>query len=252
MKYKYAIVRPPGKSYKEAISSTNQNHQIDIEKAQFQHEKYCEALEKVGLKVIKLPVNEEYPDSCFVQDPCVIFGNKAIMTILGADIRKGEGLEIEKIIKSFKEVKSMSNPATMDGGDVMITPSQIFIGLSKRTNLKGIAQYKKLFNSESLPQVTTIPVENCLHLMTGVTYLGKNTLVISNLIDDLCFKEFNKIYVSDEDAANCLGIGNWVIMPQGHPLVAKQIKKHGFKVLEVDISEFKKADGGVTCLSLLF
>lgn len=254
MNYEFAIVRPPGKSYMNAISENDTSKTINSEMAKLQHAKYCAALEMLGIKVIRLPADDKYPDSCFVQDPCVVYGGSAVMTILGADSRKGEGEVIKQTIQRFKQIKTMSFPATMDGGDVMLTPSKIFIGVSKRTNEEGIAQYKSLLSDENLPTVIPVPVEKCLHLMTGVTYIGKNTVLISELIDKKYFSDFNKIYVSKEDeyAVNCLGLGGHVIIPAGYPSVFQEITKLGLKVVEVEMSEFKKADGGVTCLSILF
>lgn len=254
MNYTHAIVCSPGKSYKNAISSNDENKNIDIEKAQFQHQEYCKILEKIGLKLVKLPTNENYPDSCFVQDPCVVFGNTALITKQKATSRNGEGKAIQKVIKLFKDIQIMDGQATMDGGDAMVTSSKVFIGVSDRTNLEGISQYKKLFSKEGLPEVIPVLVEKCLHLMTGVTYIGKNTVVLSKLVDESYFKGFKKIYVLDKEeyATNCLSINDYVIMPKGYPKVKKQIQKNGFQVIEIDISEFKKADGGVTCLSLLW
>lgn len=252
MKYQYAIVRPPGKSYKNAISSTDENHLIDIEKAKQQHAYYCSVLQKLGLTLISLPTDETYPDGCFVQDPCVAIGDNALITNQKASSRKGEGNAIEKIIKHFKKIKYMKSEGNMDGGDVLITPKKIFVGLSKRTNKNGISQLKKFLAKD----ISVIPVlvKNYLHLLTGITYLGKNTMIASELINKSLFNDFEIITVSQENeyAANCLTIDNTVVMPKGYKKIAKQIKNKGFEVIEVEMSEFKKADGGVTCLSLIF
>lgn len=254
MKYKYAIVCSPSKNYRSAISSNDENKNIDIEKAQYQHHEYCKVLEKIGLTLIKIPENEIHPDSCFVQDPCVIFGKTAIITKQKPTSRKGEGEMIKQVIKHFKKIKIMTGQATMDGGDVMVTPTKIFIGLSQRTNQAGIDQYKTFLKNENLPPVITISVEKYLHLMSSVTYIGKNTIVISKLADESYFKGFRKIYVPTKEAyaSNCLSVNDYVIIPKGYPQLKNQIQKQTFKVVGIDISEFKKADGGVTCLSILW
>lgn len=250
MKYLYVLVRPPGKSFLKAISSKDQSKNIDLEKALFQHRKYCEVLENLGLTIIKLPADEKFPDGCFVEDPFVIFKDSALVTNLSASSRKGEGERIYKVIKHFKKIKKMSHPSTMDGGDVMLTPRKIFIGQSKRTNLQGIQQLESICNTE----VERVRVERCLHLKTGVTYLGKDIVLLSNLIDEKYFKDFNIIHVPEEEiyAANCLNINDVVLIPKGCFYVRKHIQNIGFETVELEMSEFKKADGGLTCLSLLF
>ena len=254
MKYKHALVRPPGKSFLKAISSIDQSKNIDLDKALDQHVLYCQALEKTGIKVVKLPAEEAYPDSCFVEDACVVFGKKAFMTILGAVSRRGEGETISQVIGGYKQVVEMAYPATMDGGDVLVTQQKIFIGKSARTNDKGIWQFKQLLAEEGLPEVVGIPVEKYLHLKTAVTYIGKNTVLLS-LPDYLpYFTDFNIINVEKDEAygADSLAIGDYVLVPTGCPALAKEIKKLGFTVFEIEMSEFKKADGSITCLSILF
>lgn len=251
MTYKYAIVRPPGNSYKNAISSMNENDFIDVEKAKWQHRKYCEVLQKNGLSLIELPPDEIYPDGCFVQDPCVIIGNIALITKQKAASRRGEGKAIQNVINNFKRIVAMQS-GYMDGGDVMVTPSKIFIGVSKRTNMTAIKQYEKIVGNEKA--IIPVHVDTYLHLLTSITFLGKNTMIASELVDISPFKGFDIIIVAKENeyAANCLAIGNTIIMPQGYKTIAKKIADNGFNIVEVEMSEFKKTDGGVTCLSLPF
>jgi len=252
--YSFAIVRRPGKSYKNALSSTHENKSIDVEKAQFQHLKYAQILTDIGLTVIHLPIDESYPDGCFVQDPFVTIGKTSFQTIQAAKSRKGEGKMLAKVLSYFKKVKIMKNSAYMDGGDVLLTPKKIFIGISERTNKEGIKQFIKALKSENIPQVIPISVTKCLHLMTGASYIGKNVMLVSDLIDHSYFKGFSKIYVPQEEeyAVNCLNFGNIVIVPKGYKYSIRQIQKQGFQTIELDMSEFKKADGGLTCLSSLF
>ena len=254
MKYKYVITRSPGANYVKAISSTGESQKVDLEKLYYQHQQYCLILEKLGLIVIKLPVNNKFPDGCFVEDPCVIYGNTVVKTILGVDSRKGEGDAICDVLKYFKNVKQMKKPGAVDGGDVIITENNIFIGNSARTNLEGIKQFKQLLKNEKLPTVIVIPVTQCLHLKSAATYIGKNIVLLSNMVEDHYFEDYKKICVPEEEnyAADCLNINNHVLIPKKHPYTKKAIEKKGFKTIELEMSEFKKADGSITCLSLLF
>src|SRR3989338_5647946 len=150
MKYRYAITRSPGINFLDAISSKDESKTIDLEKALHQHQAYCTVLEKLGLIVIRLPPDSSFPDGCFVEDPITIFKNLAIVTNQAASTRKGEGKVLKDVIKHFKLIKTMKKPATMDGGDVMVTPKTIFIGLSKRTNTHGINQYKNFIEKNKM------------------------------------------------------------------------------------------------------
>lgn len=254
MKYNYALVRPPGENYIQALSSTNQSKDVDLEKLFWQHQQYCQVLNELGLTIIKLPVELKYPDGCFVEDAGVIYGDSALVTIPGALSRKGEGKNIYKVLKYFKKIKKMVQPATMDGGDVIITPDKVFIGLSSRTNLAGVEQFEALLKEEGLPKVIGVPVMRGLHLKTSASYIGGNTMVASLVITKKYFDGFNLVTVSEEESygANCLNVNGVILVAKGYRSAVKGIKAKGFEVVELEMSEFKKADGSITCLSLLF
>lgn len=265
-KYLHAIVKKPGKSYVDAIndwflkSNTKKNILVDLEKAIWQHQQYVLALEKVGVKVIKLAPNEKFPDGCFTQDPVIVCENEVLQTKQFAKSRQGEGDAIIKELKKFDFKISQMKKGYCDGGDILIADDlkKVWIGISKRTNKVGFECVEKMFSNHGY-QVFSVPVEKCLHLLTGITYLGKGVFLTSDLIEKKSLEKFlssgeSQIFVPHEEnyAVNTLIIGNTVIIPKGYPFVKKKIEELGFKIIVLSMSEFEKADGGITCLSLPF
>lgn len=266
MKKTYAIVKTPGKSFINAINDWYivNNHSkkisIDYEKALWQHREYINCLKKIGVKVICLPVDEKFPDGCFTQDPIIIFGKQALINKQFAISRHGEYKSIANELKKYGFSFSFMKKGFCDGGDVLIIKDKkkVYVGESKRTNKSGFTEIKKTFKNFGY-QFEQIKVIKCLHLLSGLTYLTNGNFIVSNLIDK---DEVNKIIhyannvinVPPEEnyAVNVLTINNTVIMPKGFLFTQKKIAKLGYEILTVEMSEFEKADGGVTCLSLLF
>lgn len=244
-----ALVRPPGRSFARAISSTGEA--IDVRIAQRQHELYCDALRGAGVQVEVLPPDERYPDSCFMQDPALVIDGKAIIARPGAISRRGEELLVAPLLGQHYPTIHIEAPGTLEGGDVLVLPGRVYVGASDRTNQAGIEQLRAaLF---PLP-VEAIPVQGLLHLLSGVTYLGRNTLLaVEALAGRTEFEGMQVLHVptGEEYACNVLGLGETVIAPAGYVRTADMLAHHGFRVLPVPVSEFAKADGGVTCLSLI-
>lgn len=264
MKYKYAIVRPPGKSYAKALNKWFANGHskgitIDWRKAFTQHKQYVRALRRAGLTVISLATEEQFPDGCFVQDPTVVCKKEAIITRQYAQSRHGEWRAIKIALQKHNISTFSMKSGFCDGGDVLIAEDLgvVWVGLSKRTDKKGFIYIKQLFEKYSY-KVIPVPVTKCLHLMTGVCYLKGGIVLMSKLADTkteaLIGKHCKKIIhvpVEETYAVNVLQVGKMVIMPQGYHFIKKKILSAGYQVLTVPMSEFEKADGGVTCLSLL-
>jgi dimethylargininase len=245
-----ALVRIPSSAFTHALSGHPKKHQIDYQLACEQHLAYTEALRQAGADVIPLEPLADFPDSCFVEDTAIIFDQQAIICSMHAVTRRGETASVTEVLKNYRTIQHLASPATVDGGDVLITDSTVFIGQSSRTNREAVEALSALCEKPCLP----VAVKRGLHLKSAVSYLGDNLLVIDPAsIDASPFKNFDWIEVEENEryAANCLRLGEFVLMPAGYPKVAGQIRSHGFKTLELEMSEFEKADGAITCLSLI-
>ncbi len=249
-----AIVRKPCENLMEGITTADLG-KPDYDLALKQHANYVKALEKCGLEVVVLDADNRYPDSVFVEDTAVVTGHCAIITNPGAPSRKGEEIEIREALKEFySDIETIKAPGTLEGGDVMRVENHFFIGLSKRTNEEGarqLIQYLKKYGYTG----STIPVREVLHLKTGVVYLGDNNILAAGeFIDCPDFEDFNVIAVDDDESysVNCIRINRYVIVPEGFEKTKALVERAGYKTLEVGMSEFRKLDGGLTCLSLRF
>jgi dimethylargininase len=253
--FENVIVRRPSKSLKNGIASNPELGRLDYKKALIQHNNYIRALKKCGVKVCVLEAIEKYPDSCFVEDVAICTKRFAMIASPGASSRKGEEKEIIKVIKKFyNDIKYIKEPGTLEGGDVMMVKDHFYIGLSKRTNREGAEQLirdlKKYGMSGSIVEISEM-----LHLKSGLAYLGDNVLLVAGeFINNLEFEKFNKIIINEEEAysANCIKVNDYVLMPAGYHKTKEKIEAAGFKVIVVETSEYRKVDGGLSCLSLRF
>lgn len=255
--FKNCIVRRPCKAMVEGITSGLYPGKPDYELALKQHDCYIEALKKCGVEVTVLPALEQYPDSCFVEDPAVITSKCAIIANPGSESRNGEKEEILPAIKKFfsdDKIEYIKAPGTLDGGDVMMVGNHFYVGRSARTNAEGIRQFIAILEKHGLTG-SEVPLEEVLHLKTGVNYIENNNMLVSGeFVTKPDFQKFNKILIPEgEDyAANCIWMNGTVIVPEGYPGVEKAVKDLGYDVLLVDTSEYRKLDGGLSCLSLRF
>ena len=256
-KFNNVIVRRPCKAVCEGITSAPELGQPIYEKALQQHDAYIEALKKCGVEVTVLEADERYPDSCFVEDPALITKACAIITNPGAESRNGEKNEIIGAIKKFfpeDKIEYIKNPGTLEGGDVMMVGDTFYVGLSARTNAEGIRQLGEILNKYGM-ECVQVPLEKVLHLKTGVNYLEHDNMLVSGeFISKPEFEKYNKVIVPEEEAygANCIWVNETVIVPEGYPAVLKAVQDLGYETLIVDTSEFRKIDGGLSCLSLRF
>lgn len=258
-KFKNVIVRTPASTVVDGITMSPELGKPDYNKALKQHEEYIKALEKCGVKVTVMPKNEKYPDSCFVEDPAVIVpGEIAILTNPGAESRNGEKHDMLPYLKKFfkdKDIYKIEAPGTLDGGDVMMVGDTFYVGMSARTNREGIRQFHNILMKVGRKCIP-VPMTEMLHLKTGVNYLEHNNLLISGeFINYPTFKDFNQIIVSPDEAyaSNCIWMNETVIIPKGYPKLQKAIEDLGiYKIIVCDTSEYKKIDGGLSCLSLRF
>ena len=245
-----ALVRKPGSSFPKAISGHPGKNDIQLAVALKQHEAYVEALKQTGGKVEYLPTLDHLPDATFVEDTAVILEESSLLCPLKEPSRQDEVQSTADKLKAYRDCVTLEPPATLDGGDVINTPDTIFIGLSKRTNVRAINAFSQLTSKKVVP----VAVINGLHLKSAATFLGNNLLIIDpKRVDAARLNQFDWIEVTEEEsyAGNCLALNNTVLMPTGFPNVRDKIQAHGLPTIELEMSEFEKADGSVTCLSLI-
>ena len=252
--FKKAIVRTPGKSIINGLSTANlglPNYQKALE----QHKEYIKALEACELDVLILPADERYPDSTFVEDVALLTPECAIITNPGASSRKGEIAEIKGVLNIFySKIEQVKDPGTVEAGDIMMVGTHFYIGLSERTNLEGAQQIIKFLEQYDLSG-SVIKLEKVLHLKTGVAYLEHNNLLACGEFVTLEeFQKFNILEITEDEsyAANCIWVNDRVLIPKGFTKARRTIEKSGYLTVEVDVSEFQKLDGGLSCLSLRF
>jgi dimethylargininase len=249
-----AIVRPPGASFAQALSAQVPRPVIDVDLARRQHVEYCAALRAAGVAPIELPADEDHPDACFVQDTAVVVGPLAVVARFGAESREGEQPAVRQVLQDHRRVVEIRAPGCLEGGDVLVIGSRLFVGLSARTNRAGFAQLRDLLELEGAA-VEALDVPDSLHLLSDCTYLGRGVLLATAAwADHPAFAALDVIRVPPGEAyaANALGANGHVLLPAGYPRTTALVHARGFEVLPVPLTEFAKADGGATCLSLLF
>ncbi len=255
--FQNVIVRRPCRALTDGITSNPHLGKPDYELALAQHDAYIDALRKCGVKVTVLAADERYPDSCFVEDPAILTRKCAIITNPGAPSRNGETNGIIGAIREFyseDKIEYIKAPGTLEGGDVMTVGDHFYIGRSERTNAEGIRQFISILEKHGLSG-SEVTLEEVLHLKTGVNYIENgNMLVSGEFADKPEFACFNRIEIPEEEAyaANCIWVNGTVIVPEGYPKVRAAVEKAGYDVITVDTSEFRKLDGGLSCLSLRF
>ena len=254
MRFSRAIVREPGPSLIHGITTANLGVP-DYRLALKQHRAYVHALTECGLTVITLPPDDEHPDSTFVEDTALLTPECAIIMRPGAQARREETIGMEDVIRGFfKMIERVEAPGTVDAGDILMVGSHYYIGLSQRTNRDGAAQIISILESHGMTG-STVPLERVLHLKSGVAFLENNTMVVAGeFMANPDFKAFNLIPVDDGElyAANCLWVNGTVLVAAGFPKTERYIRSAGLKTVVLDVSEFRKLDGGLSCLSLRF
>jgi len=226
---------------------------IDLDIARAQHSQYVNALKQLGCNVLELPVEADLPDSVFVEDTAFIMPQTAVITRPGADSRKPETDSIIQALSPHIKLLHIQEPATLDGGDVLVVGKRIFIGLSTRSNQDAINQLDEMLNDDGYT-VTGVQMHDCLHLKSAVTRVDDTTLLINkNWVDVHHFEQYELIEVDPAEsyAANCLPIGNSIIYPTSFPKTGAKLKERGYQIVNVDVDELAKAEGAVTCCSLI-
>lgn len=231
---------------------------IDYARAVTQHAAYEDALRRAGCRVQRLPDAPQLPDSVFVEDTAVVFDRVAVIARPGAESRRGEVDAVAAALRPHRPLAFIEAPGTLDGGDVLVTPGRVFVGISGRTNDEGARQLAAHIAPFGF-EVVTMPVDGCLHLKSAVTSVAsasrrKVQLLINPLwIDRGPFADFDVIEIdpAEPSAANVLAVNGYVICAEEHPRTRARLEAGGLPVLAVPAGELAKAEGGVTCCSLL-
>lgn len=248
-----AITKPVPQSIDRCELTHVARQPIDVARAEEQHRDYERALAKLGCRIERLPVEEDNPDSVFVEDTAVVLPEIAIIARPGAASRRGETGSVAAALRRHRSLSSIEEPATLDGGDVLRIGKRLFIGVSSRTDEKGIRQLRKIV--EPFGYVfEPVTVTGCLHLKSAVTQVGDEAVLLNRgWIDARCFARYDAIDVdgSEPHAANALLIGGRVLFPLAFPRTRERLEQHGIAIDTVDASELAKAEGGLTCCSLI-
>ena len=253
MHYKRAVMKKPAYSLAEGITTQDIGKPL-YKKAMQQHREYETALKACGITPVVLWETPEYPDSCFVEDTAVLTDTGAIISSPGHPHRRGEEKQLERLLALDMHLwGKIQEPGTLDGGDVVRIEEHYCIGLSQRTNEESALQLRSML--EKLGYRTTLisVPQNVLHLTTGSGYLGERTMLcIPELAESYRRAGFKPMVVDEDEryAANVLLVNGTVLMPKGFPKTRQKIESLHERVIELDMSEFEKLEGGITCLSL--
>lgn len=252
-----AIVRIPGSNFDAGLTTVDYGRP-DLGLVLEQHGLYCAALRECGLDVTTLDEDLRFPDSTFVEDTAIVTARGAVLTRPGAASREGEVDAIRPaVLRFFPSPLNIEAPGTVDGGDICEAEEHFFIGLSHRTNEEGARQLAAHLAGLGYTS-STIDIrgmKTILHLKSGISYIGDNTLVVmEEMAENQAFRGLNLVRVCEEEsyAANCVRVNGRVLVAAGFPLMTTELRARGFDPLVLEMSEFQKMDGGLSCLSLRF
>lgn len=254
---KRAIVRSPARTLADGLSQSDLGVP-NYEKALAQHASYCAALERCGLELTYLEADDAFPDSTFVEDTAVLTKRCAILTRPGALSRLNEVDSIAPTLtSSVAEIHRIAAPGTLDGGDVCEAGNHYFIGISERTNKIGAKQLDRILGDSgaSCSFIDIRDVTELLHLKSGLAWLGDNRFVVTESLmarAELAGYELIPVAADEQYAANCVRINDRVLIAGGYPKIAHTLDGLGYETISLEMSEFQKLDGGLSCLSLRF
>jgi len=226
---------------------------IDVARAREQHAAYESALASLGCEVRRLPADDRYPDAVFIEDTAIVLDEIAVITRPGAESRRGELDVVAAVLSEYRTLARIEAPATIDGGDVLQLDDVLYVGRTPRTNDDGIAQLRALIAPYGY-RVVGVDVDGCLHLKSAVTRVGADALLMNwRWVSPSVFDGWRIIDVDDDEpaAANTLRIGERVIFPEEFSRTRRKLEAEGIEVIAVPAGELAKAEGGVTCCSLL-
>ena len=249
-----ALTRKIPNTYESAMVGMAPSEPFNLPLARSQHDAYVNALRQIGLDVTVLPHDDSFPDCCFVEDCAVVANGVALITNPGTPSRRGEEEAVKEFLSQFFRTKTMTMPAMLEGGDCLRVGQKLFVGNSDRTNQAGINRVREVFEPLGL-EIAIVPVNDVLHLKCVCSPLGPNKIVLGGrTILREYFGDVDVIEIPHDEAyaANCVSVNGTVLMAQGYTETQRRIEAQGLKVVPLDTSEIRKADGSLTCLSILF
>lgn len=252
-----AIVRAPSENFADGLTGVDLGVPVS-ETALVQHRAYCEALVRCGLSLIQLDPDPEYPDSTFVEDTAILTESCAVIMQPGAPSRSGEIVSMAGTLSQYYDkLDLVQPPGTIDGGDVCQIENHFLIGISDRTNEEGAHQLSKYLQAAGFTSshVDIRETDGLLHLKSGISYVGENRVLVTDaLIGRNEFEGFELVDVPEgaEYAANCIRVNDYLLIAAGFPKLRNKLEALGYNIIEVEMSEFQKMDGGLSCLSLRF
>lgn len=251
--FTYAITRLPAATFDCGLTTANLGAP-SYEMVLRQHQAYTEALQSIGLTIIALDPLLDYPDAHFVEDTAVVTPEVAITTNPGAQSRQGEEQSIADVLKHYRRIERIQAPGTLDGGDVLMIGNHFLIGISERTNQQGAEQLGRILSDHGKTH-TTVAVGAGLHLKSSINYVGQNTVITTpDFEEHEALESCDKITtdLNESYAANTLWVNDHLLVPRGFPGTKAKLEALGLPIIELDVSEMRKMDGGLTCLSLRF
>lgn len=251
--FTHAIARTPSASFARGLTTVALGAPAP-EAMLAQHAAYLRALEALELEVQCLPPIESYPDAHYVEDVAIVLPELAVITRPGAPERRGEEQAIVEALAKHRPLVALEAPGTLDGGDVLVVGREVLIGLSSRTNAAGATQLARLLAARGY-RCASVPVESGLHLKSSVTALAGRTLLATATLarqDPLRGFECVVVEAGDEYSANVLEVNGTILLAAGYPRTREKIARIGLPIVELEMSEARKLDGGLTCLSLRF
>ncbi|MFW2368309.1 MAG: dimethylarginine dimethylaminohydrolase family protein [Desulforhopalus sp.] len=248
-----AIVRTPAASVVNGLRAENRGNP-DYAGVKAEHDAYQAALKSVGMEVTVLPELTSFPDSIFVEDPALVFTEGAILLRPGATSRQGEAAEIEPTLHElFDKVLELPHPGFADGGDVLVTPKSVMIGLSSRTDLAGATALIECLKTLGYNSEIVDTPEGVLHFKTGCSLLDEETVLVTRRMEQSdIFNGFNKVVLPDgeEPAANAVRINESVLISSNYKRTIDLLDQKGYRVVPVKAEEIEKIDAGLSCMSL--
>lgn len=249
-----ALTHPPTATLDRGERTYVARAPIDVARARRQHTAYRDVLRECGARVVTLDTNSEFPDAVFVEDTAVVLDEIAVMASPGAESRRGEVPGVELALRAFRELRRIQLPATLDGGDVVVADRTIFVGASSRTNEAG-ALALGAHTREFGYTVQRVPLRDCLHLKSACCVLPDGRLLVNPAwLDESALAGFTRVAIprGEPFAADFAVVNGTIIVSESNPRTADMLRAQGFVVRATPLTEFEKAEGGVTCLSIIF
>ena len=248
-----AITRPVSPSIARCELTHLAREVINVDVAREQHRRYERCLADLGCEIRRLPLEPELPDSVFVEDTAIVLDELAVVTRPGVESRRRETASVAKALEAYRELRHIEPPGTLDGGDVLRIDRIIYVCLSGRSNRAGIEQLRGFVEPFGYT-VEAVEMAGCLHLKSAVTQVGRNTLLVNRAwVDVGVFEGMELVDVAPTEpmGGNALLIGEAVVYPMAYSKTRERLEDRGIEVRAVDMSELAKAEGGVTCCSLI-